>query len=179
MSFSTSTGLSRTVLVGFMLSFVGAEGCWGGNTPLANDEADSGGQGNSANGTAGDGTAGDSLAGSAGSDASAALPACSWPAELNPPQTTPGQCTAARVNLSCLGSNGDTESCFTDNLQPCPDPHLDVNVPNAVCHSVCKPNEYAVACGGRGGPIADPPAGCTSGVVSPGGIEYCCPCNAD
>jgi len=178
MSINTVKGLSRTVVVGLMLSFVGAKGCLGGDESLGNDEADSGELAHSA---AGDGAAGNSAAGTAGSDAIAELPACSWPAALNPPQTEPGQCTAARVELSCLGSNGVTGGCFSDNLQTCPDLSFEVNVPNAVCHSVCKPNEYAVACGGIGPtPIADPPAGCTGGLASPGGvIDYCCPCNMD
>jgi hypothetical protein len=128
------------------------------------------------NGTAGDSAAGN---GAAGNASNAELPACSWPAALNPPQTTRGQCTAARVELSCLGSNGVTEDCFTDNLQSCPD-QSNVAVPNAVCHSICKPNEYAVACGSVGpGPIADPPAGCTMPLSTPAGIvDWCCPCNA-
>lgn len=109
-----------------------------------------------------------------------ALPLCTWPATFDPADATPGQCRAARVYLSCKGSNGGGEECLSDNLVECPGPNVTPGVSYSNCENQCQPGEYALACGDAGpGPWPQPPAVCRALPSGPGGGTFsCCPCEA-
>jgi hypothetical protein len=113
-------------------------------------------------------------------DTTASLPACTWPAGLGTLEApVSGACTAARVALSCDGSNGGGEDCLSDQLGECPGPDATPGVTYSNCMNRCNPDEYAVSCGGPGpGPYPSPPSGCRSVLAGPGGGQtFCCPCN--
>jgi hypothetical protein len=102
------------------------------------------------------------------------LPSCIWPPDLEKGVATRTTCAPARAYVSCTLSGGVTEHCLSDHATSCP------NVPSFdPCKDQCRPEEYAVACGGVGpGPIPDPPAGCRAIPPNPAGyIFYCCPCS--
>jgi len=123
----------------------------------------------------------------AGRDA-ASLPACRWPTIYDAPDGSPvwatGQCVAARVLLSCVGSNGGSEQCATDNLTQCPGPNPTPGVTYSDCQNQCQSDEYVLFCGTVGAPQEDasvastPPANCVGAPPNPGGREpSCCPCS--
>jgi hypothetical protein len=117
----------------------------------------------------------------------ASLPACSWPAIYDDADASTagatGQCVAARVLLSCAGSNGGGEECGSDNLTQCPGPNATPGVTYSNCQDLCQSDEYVLFCGAIGPPPADasptssPPANCRMAAANPSGREpYCCSC---
>jgi hypothetical protein len=110
----------------------------------------------------------------------ASLPACSWLAIYDPTDASSerGQCVAARVYLSCSGSNGGGEDCMSNDPMHCPGPDLTPGVTYSNCQNQCRSDEYALGCGGPGpGPWPQPPATCRSLLAGPGGgTSACCPC---
>ena len=115
--------------------------------------------------------------------------ACGWPSSLASlasgasaarPDGSAGQCVAARAYLSCAGSRGDTHLCLSDNTTECPAAGSVVGETFGNCHNLCRPDEYAVACGGPGpGPWPSPPAQCRTLPPGPGGgSTACCPCGS-
>jgi hypothetical protein len=105
---------------------------------------------------------------------------CSWPARYDATDGgVVGQCVAARLYLSCRGSNGGGESCLSNDPTQCPGPNPVVGVTFSDCQNQCKVGEYALACGGPGpGPWPQPTPECrSSGPQGPGGgVTVCCPC---
>jgi hypothetical protein len=99
---------------------------------------------------------------------------CHWPSSLD--DAGPGGCWAARALVACHDSAGDTCLCFSDSRGVC----ASCGDGYSGCQDQCGPNQYAVSCGSVGpspNGIADPPAGCTTMLVTPAGIiQYCCPC---
>ena len=83
--------------------------------------------------------------------------------------------------LSCSGSDGGGELCLSDNATQCPGPNAVVGETLGSCHDLCRPDEFAVACGRPGpGPWPSPPAECRSLAPGPGGGSVaCCPCGGD
>jgi hypothetical protein len=114
-------------------------------------------------------------------DASTVLAACGWPANLDRVDGSIGQCVAARTYLGCAAADGSGENCLSDNPAQCPGPDPVVGVTFGNCQDLCKPSEYAVACGAAGpGPWPSPPAGCRTLPPGPGGGSVaCCPCGGD
>ena len=100
------------------------------------------------------------------------LPSCTWPAELDKGKATGATCYPARAYVSCKLSSGVDDHCLSDKPTTCPGVG-----PFDPCMNECQPNEYAAACGGKPGPIPDPPAGCRAISPTPAGYAYyCCPC---
>ena len=100
------------------------------------------------------------------------LPACTWPSELDKGKATGATCYPARAYVSCTLPGGVDDHCLSDKPTTCPGVG-----PFDPCMNECQPNEYAVACGGKAGPIPDPPTGCRAISPSPAGYKYyCCPC---
>jgi hypothetical protein len=114
------------------------------------------------------------------SDVAVTLPACSWPTGFDSPEAAVGQCIAARVYLSCRGSNGGGMECLSDTLTECPGPNPTPGVSYSDCDDQCQPGEYALACGGPGpGPWPQPPTTCHVLPSGPGGGSIsCCPCGS-
>ncbi len=114
-------------------------------------------------------------------DASTVLATCAWPSSLDRTDGAVGQCVAARTYLACSGSDGSGELCLSDDATQCPGPNAVVGETFGSCHDLCRPDEYAVACGGPGpGPWPSPPAECRSLAPGPGGGSVaCCPCGGD
>lgn len=106
------------------------------------------------------------------------LPACTWPAAFDPRDAATGQCTAARLYLSCVGSNGGGEGCLSNDSMECPGPNPTPGVSYSHCTNQCRPDEYALGCGGPGpGPWPQPPPACRALPSGPGGGSIsCCPC---
>jgi hypothetical protein len=116
-------------------------------------------------------------AGAAGSGDATTLPGCSWPANLNPTDASSGQCNAARTLLSCKGSNGGGAGCISNDPTQCAGLNAQPGV-SFTCSDQCAANEYGAACGFGPGPAPEPPAGCRTMSVTPGGtLYYCCPCS--
>ena len=103
------------------------------------------------------------------------LPACTWAPSLD--DAGAGGCVAARANVECHDSSGDTCNALASDP---PSGQTSCGAGYTNCRDICGSNQYAVACGSVGpssAPIADPPAGCTTLGANPGGIiDYCCPC---
>jgi hypothetical protein len=103
------------------------------------------------------------------------LPACTWASSLN--DAGPGGCVAARANVECHNSAGDTCNALASDP---PSGQTSCGAGYTNCQDICGPNQYAVACGSVGPssvPPADPPPGCTTLGSNPAGItDYCCPC---
>jgi len=108
----------------------------------------------------------------------AAVPACTWSPTLAADGSATGQCRAARLALSCRGSNGDGLLCLSESPAECPGFNPTPGVTYSDCADQCRPDEYAVACGGPGvAPGPEPPAGCRTVLLTPGGVTFsCCPC---
>ena len=108
------------------------------------------------------------------------LPLCTWPASFDSADATTGKCRAARVYLSCQGSNGGAMECLSDNPTECPGPNVTPEVSYSECEDQCNADEYAVACGGVGpGPWPRPPAACRTLPSNPGGGSVsCCTCGS-
>jgi hypothetical protein len=108
------------------------------------------------------------------------LPMCTWPAAFDPADAATGQCIAARLFLSCQGSNGGGEGCLSNDQTGCPGPNPTPGVSYSNCQDKCQPGEYALACGGPGpGPWPQPPAACHTLPSGPGGGSIsCCPCGS-
>src|ERR1700690_4296277 len=106
--------------------------------------------------------------------------ACSWPAAFDASDATTGECVAARLYLSCQGSNGGGEACLSNDLKGCPGPNATPGVSYSNCTDKCEPGEYALSCGGPGpGPKPQPPATCRTLPSGPGGGSIsCCPCGS-
>jgi hypothetical protein len=103
-----------------------------------------------------------------------ALPECSWSSSLN--DAAPGACTAARALVTCTEANGEGSFCLSNDALTCSGTGA-----GATCQDKCAPNQYAVSCG-QVGPSdsgdATPPANCSPGLFTPGGVAfYCCPCS--
>jgi hypothetical protein len=101
------------------------------------------------------------------------LPACTRAAGLADLDAAASeQCRAARAYVTCTG-----EGCLSDDPPECPggDPGGGTD---PSCGDKCTAAEYGVACGGPGPTSsAEPPAGCQSAAITPGGVEFfCCPC---
>jgi hypothetical protein len=122
----------------------------------------------------------------AGSHVAATLPACTWPASLDPIDASNGQCVAARVYLSCAGSNGGGEGCLSNDPTQCPGPNVTPGVTYSNCQNQCQAHEYAMVCGFIGpapqdasNSASNPPSGCRIVATNPSGSEpYCCPCGS-
>ena len=114
-------------------------------------------------------------------DGSTVLAACGWPSSLDRTDAAGGQCVAARTYLSCSRSDGVGELCLSDDASQCPGPNAVGGESFGNCQDLCRPDEYAVACGGIGpGPWPSPPAECRALPPSPGGGSVaCCPCASD
>jgi len=108
----------------------------------------------------------------------AGLPQCNWPASFDSADATDGQCWAARVYLSCKGSNGGGMACMSNSPTECPGPNATPGVSYSNCENQCSSGEYALACGNPGpGPWPQPPATCRMLPSGPGGGSVsCCPC---
>jgi len=100
------------------------------------------------------------------------LPQCSWPSSLDASDAAQGQCRAARALVQCDLGGGVTEGGLSDDATRCSG--------GAAGHDLCNEDEYGAACGSVGPSQAvadDPPAGCRSKLMTPGGVAFfCCPC---
>jgi hypothetical protein len=115
--------------------------------------------------------------GTSNSNAALAV-SCSWPASFDPADSAIGECVAARVYISCEGSNGVVRECISNDPAQCPGPNPFAGVSFSHCTNKCNPDEYALACGAPGpGPWPQPPAACRGLPSGPGGGSFsCCPC---
>ena len=107
------------------------------------------------------------------------LPACTWPASyasVDAGNVPSGQCRAARTWLECTDGTSVSGGLSDDP---------GVNAPGfGVCHALCAPTEYGVACQNlTGGPLPSWPSCCHSPEFSvPPSFEgtaeqFCCPCS--
>ncbi|MES1158227.1 MAG: hypothetical protein ABUL67_03910 [Haliangium ochraceum] len=108
---------------------------------------------------------------------------CGWPEGLN--DGGAGACQPSRTYVTCKDPAGDGCLCSSDGVRSC-DCSGFLNAGPWTCSYSCAANQYALNCSTTprrndagdiqpAGPI-DPPAGCVSASVTPGGISYCCPC---
>jgi len=113
-----------------------------------------------------------------GDSGATAIPGCVWSASFDSADAALGQCVAARVYLSCKGSNGDGMTCMSNDPAGCPEPNPIQGVTFSDCENQCSPDEYALGCGGVGpGPWPQPPSTCRMLPAGPGGgTVSCCPC---
>lgn len=123
-------------------------------------------------------TRGDGSAGGAATSGAAVSGQCQRASGLDGPGAPRDSCKSAAAYLRCEFSGGVTGLCLSDDATRCPDNASVIGTLKG-CQNQCKPNEYAVSCGGIGPNIgnAAPPAGCRSLGVTPGGPGFhCCPC---
>jgi hypothetical protein len=106
------------------------------------------------------------------------LPACTFATGLaDVGAGASNECSAARAYVTCKFSNGDGEGCLSDDPAQCPGAGP-VGATGPSCQDACTSGEYGVACGGPGpSSQAQPPTGCRTIGITPGGTEFfCCPC---
>jgi hypothetical protein len=101
---------------------------------------------------------------------------CSWSSTFEPSdaETKRDNCRAARMLVSCTGTDGSGSLCM-NNEEKCALP--DRPGVSYTCLSQCKSTEFAAKCGDLMGSSVQPPADCHIAVTPPGGPFYCCSCS--
>lgn len=110
------------------------------------------------------------------SDAGRTPATCSWSSSFEPLDAEPmrDSCRAARMLVTCTGSDGSDLGCMSDE-EKCPisgNPGV-----TYTCKSQCKSTEFAAKCGTLMGSSVVPPGDCAVKLTSPGGPFYCCACS--